>query len=387
MRRSNNNGEEFPKEQNNKKGEAAKQLLKSLITLDSYENDMDDANTPIQDLQASADEKSNNNEGESMKSKEDLEFEKKEAERDAAIPPEYRKFRPRGYGFRLPPTDRPVRVYADGVFDLFHAGHMKQLEQAKKSLPNVTMVVGVPNDELTHKYKGLTVLTDEQRYESLRHCKWVDEVIPNAPWVVTQDFLDEHKIDYVAHDDEPYAGPNGEGDVYQFVKEQGRFLTTQRTDGISTSDIITKIIKDYDLYLMRNFKRGVSRKDLNVSWMKKNELDIKRHVNAFRQSWKNNVKTTSQDLYADLLAYALNKPENSVLGRATKWVTRKIDNKRLEAALDAYGENNSRNTSASNSVAPSAENSAANSEEEIDEALTTSNAKRRKITINDKDQE
>ncbi|KAK6931896.1 Cytidyltransferase-like domain [Dillenia turbinata] len=38
-------------------------------------------------------------------------------------------------------------------------------------------------------------MTESKRYESLRHCKWVDEVIPNAPWVITREFLDEHQID------------------------------------------------------------------------------------------------------------------------------------------------------------------------------------------------
>ena len=33
--------------------------------------------------------------------------------------------------------------------------------------------------------------------------RWVDEVIPDAPWVLTQEFLDKHKIDYVAHDSLP----------------------------------------------------------------------------------------------------------------------------------------------------------------------------------------
>ncbi|KAA8537179.1 hypothetical protein F0562_029689 [Nyssa sinensis] len=174
-----------------------------------------------------------------------------------------------------PPTDRPVRVYADGIYDLFHFGHARSLEQAKKLFPNTYLLVGCCNDEVTHKYKGKTVMTDKERYESLRHCRWVDEVIPDAPWVLTGEFLDKHKIDYVAHDSLPYADASGAGkDVYEFVKSIGKFKETKRTDGISTSDIIMRIVKDYNQYVMRNLDRGYTRKELGVSYVKEKRLRV-----------------------------------------------------------------------------------------------------------------
>ena len=72
-------------------------------------------------------------------------------------------------------SGRVYRLYCDGIFDLFHIGHMKMLEQAKKALGDgarVHLIAGVNSDADTHKYKGKTVMDHRTRIESVRHCKW-----------------------------------------------------------------------------------------------------------------------------------------------------------------------------------------------------------------------
>ena len=55
--------------------------------------------------------------------------------------------------------DKKVRVYADGVFDMYHIGHARVLEQAKKLFPNVHLIVGVSGDAETIMKKGKIVMT------------------------------------------------------------------------------------------------------------------------------------------------------------------------------------------------------------------------------------
>lgn len=212
-------------------------------------------------------------------------------------------------------SDRPVRVYADGIFDLFHFGHARAIEQAKKSFPNTYLLVGCCNDEITNKFKGKTVMTESERYESLRHCKWVDEVIPDAPWVLTTEFLDKHKIDYVAHDALPYADTSGAGnDVYEFVKSIGKFKETKRTEGISTSDIIMRIVKDYNQYVLRNLDRGYSREELGVSFVKEKRLRVNMRLKKLQE------KVKEQQEKIQTVAKTAGMHHDEWLENADRWV-------------------------------------------------------------------
>ncbi|KAH9028941.1 hypothetical protein EDB84DRAFT_1497415 [Lactarius hengduanensis] len=150
----------------------------------------------------------------------------------------------RKYKINEPPTDRPVRVYADGVYDLFHFGHSLQLRQAKLSFPSVHLLVGVNNDEQVKHYKFKCVMDYAERCEAVRHCRWADEVVPDGPWVIDAAFIEKYNIDYVAHDEEPYLSA-GHEDVYGFAKSIGKFIPTRRTPGISTSSLLERIVKSY----------------------------------------------------------------------------------------------------------------------------------------------
>jgi choline-phosphate cytidylyltransferase len=175
-----------------------------------------------------------------------------------------------------------VRVYADGVYDLFHFGHAQQLEQCKKLFPNTHLIVGVAGDEDCIAHKGPTLMTEEERAKCVKHCKWVDEVICPCPWVIDQEFMDKHKIDFVAHDEAPYTSA-GSDDIYAFVKKQGKFKATQRTAGVSTSDLINRILSNYDNYVLRNLSRGESRQKMGVSWVQEKWIKLKNFCGCSRR--------------------------------------------------------------------------------------------------------
>ncbi|TFY63023.1 hypothetical protein EVJ58_g3485 [Rhodofomes roseus] len=87
---------------------------------------------------------------------------------------------------------RTVRVYVDGVFDPFQA-----------------------------------------RCEVLRHCRWVDEIVPEAPWTLDEQFLRAKRVDYVAVDEGSSVSPACDKERlkgYDLVKSLRKSIPTRRTN-------------------------------------------------------------------------------------------------------------------------------------------------------------
>nr|CAB3459204.1 unnamed protein product [Digitaria exilis] len=138
---------------------------------------------------------------------------------------------------------RPVRVYMDGCFDMMHYGHCNALRQARAL--GDELIVGVISDDEIKANKGPPVTPLHERMIMVRAVKWVDDIIPDAPYAITEEFMNklftEYNIDYIIHGDDPCLLPDGT-DAYALAKKAGRYKQIKRTEGVSTTDIVGRML-------------------------------------------------------------------------------------------------------------------------------------------------
>ena len=80
------------------------------------------------------------------------------------------------------------------TFDLFHAGHVIMLEEAKKQCDY--LIVGLQTDPTVDRpYKNKPVQSVFERYIQLKACKFVDEVVVYATEKELRDILLSYPID------------------------------------------------------------------------------------------------------------------------------------------------------------------------------------------------
>lgn len=135
--------------------------------------------------------------------------------------------------------EKQVRVYADIVGDLFHAGHVEFFKKAKSF--GTYLIVGVLGDQTVEEYKRRPVLSLEERAKVIAACKYVDEVVIDPPVRLSEEMVRDLKIDYVVHGDD--FNKSLLEDQYGVALKLGIFRTVPYTPGISTTNIIQRIVE------------------------------------------------------------------------------------------------------------------------------------------------
>lgn len=132
--------------------------------------------------------------------------------------------------------------YTDGVYDLFHVGHLNMINTAKEHCEY--LIVGVHGDEVVKEYKHhVPIINENDRRKIVASIKGVDEAVINQ-------FRDKLKLWELYHFDVVFIGDDWKGTQRwnQFEKVLGKLgvdvVYVPYTKGISTTEIRRKIMEE-----------------------------------------------------------------------------------------------------------------------------------------------
>lgn len=144
-----------------------------------------------------------------------------EAARPAAMPEE---------------PELPCRVYVNLAADLFHAGHVRFLRQARAF--GTQLIAGIHSDQDIASYKRRPYIAERYRQEIVASCRYVDEIIEQAPLKPNRTFFEQHDIDVMVHGDDMHPDCV---DQHHIAIEMGILRYVPYTSGISTTQLAQQI--------------------------------------------------------------------------------------------------------------------------------------------------
>ena len=132
--------------------------------------------------------------------------------------------------------------YTDGVYDLFHVGHLNMINTAKQTCEY--LIVGVHGDEVVKEYKHrMPIINENDRRKIVASIKGVDKAVINR-------FRDKLKLWELYHFDVVFIGDDWKGtqrwnDFEKILNKIGvDVVYVPYTNGISTTEIRQKIMEE-----------------------------------------------------------------------------------------------------------------------------------------------
>ncbi|XP_064818935.1 uncharacterized protein LOC135536569 [Oncorhynchus masou masou] len=138
-----------------------------------------------------------------------------------------------------------------------YIGHVDFLETVYKQSERPYVIVGLHFDQEVNRYKGKNypIMNIHERTLSVLACRYVSEVVIGAPYAVGKDLLDHFKVDLVCHGKTEVFPDRDTADPYAEPKKRGIFRTVDSGNGLTTDDIVQRIIKNRLQFEARNQKK------------------------------------------------------------------------------------------------------------------------------------
>jgi len=123
-------------------------------------------------------------------------------------------------------------------FDLFHAGHIKMLEEAKQHCDH--LIVALQTDPtIDRPEKNKPIQSVVERWIQVDACKWVDEVVPYTTEQDLEDIFMSFKLDCRIIGDEYENGYFTAKDICQ--KRKIKIIYNSRDHNWSSSELRNRI--------------------------------------------------------------------------------------------------------------------------------------------------
>ena len=130
-------------------------------------------------------------------------------------------------------------------FDLFHAGHVMMLKEAKTQCDY--LIVGLQTDPtIDRPHKNKPIQSILERYIQLEACKYVDQIVPYATEKDLQDLLTSYPIDVriigEEYKNQRFTGYDLPMAVY-FNSRQHSFSSTELRERIANAEVLAASLK------------------------------------------------------------------------------------------------------------------------------------------------
>jgi len=149
---------------------------------------------------------------------------------------------------------------------MFHPGHVAILKAAKER--GDFLLVGINSDSVVNKIRGmnLPLLNLHERVLSVLGCRFVDDVLIDAPYEISPEMIASLNIAEVVHgicfEDQEYC--SGEDERYRHAKDAGIFTTVKSPSNFRLENIFKRIRKNQDAFEAR-FEKKMKAENLHYT--------------------------------------------------------------------------------------------------------------------------